>query len=220
VPGDISSAATWLVAGALHPVSELRLRHVGLNPTRLAIVDVLREMGASIEVDPDPPGAGPEPTGDLVVRGGARLRPIALRGPRVAELIDELPVLAIAMAAADGTSELRDAAELRVKESDRIALVVRNLRAIGATADELPDGWRVGPGTHPRAGAAIVTDGDHRVAMAFTVAALTGVAREVTLDDDACVEVSYAGFWDDLAAVAGADATATVEAAGPDGAGR
>jgi 3-phosphoshikimate 1-carboxyvinyltransferase len=119
----------------------------------------------------------------------------------VADLIDELPLLAIAMAAADGESELRDAGELRVKESDRIALVISNLVACGVDADERPDGWVVRPGV-PR-DAAIRTAGDHRIAMAFSVAALTGVAGTVDVDDPSCVTVSYPGFWDDLAAVSG-----------------
>jgi 3-phosphoshikimate 1-carboxyvinyltransferase len=205
VPGDISSAAAWLVAAAIHPDAEVRLPGVGLNPSRMAIVDALREMGADIEVASATGGggqhAGPEPVGDLLVRGGRRLRGISLSGPRVAELIDELPLLAVAMAAAQGTSELRDAAELRVKESDRIALVVRNLVAIGATADELPDGWRVTAGrARP---AEIESLGDHRIAIAFAVAALSGTAGEVTIDDPECVGVSYPGFWDDLEAVSG-----------------
>ena len=205
VPGDISSAGTWMVAAAVHPSAEIRLRHVALNATRLAIVDVLREMGADVQVIADDGGgAGPEPTGDLAVRGGRPLRAIRLAGPRVAELIDELPVLAIGMAAADGTSELHDAAELRVKESDRIALMVQGLRAIGVVADELPDGWRVAPGRPTDA--AIETAGDHRIAMAFSIAALAGVAGTVTLDDGGCVDVSYHGFWDDLTSIAGADA--------------
>jgi len=206
VPGDISSAAAWLVAAALHPHAELRLVDVSLNPSRLAIVDVLREIGADIQIVAAAnrgagDAAGPEPSGDLVVRGGSPLRAIFLSGARVAELIDELPLLAVAMAAAEGTSELRDASELRVKESDRIALVVRNLSRIGANAEELPDGWRVTAGT--ALPAAIETAGDHRIAIAFAVAALSGVAADVTIDDPSCVDVSYAGFWDDLEGVAG-----------------
>jgi 3-phosphoshikimate 1-carboxyvinyltransferase len=207
VPGDPSSAAAWLVAGALHPDAQIRIVGVGLNPTRLALLDVLREMGAAIEVLPgssapasasasDSRDTGPEPSGDLIVRGGSPLRAIDLASPRVAELIDELPLIGVAMAAADGTSQLRDASELRVKESDRIALVVRNLIAIGAQAEELPDGWRVSRG-QPR-DAEITTAGDHRIAIAFAVAALTGVASEVVIDDPACVDVSYPGFWSDL----------------------
>lgn len=201
VPGDISAAAAWLVAGALHPGAELRLEGVGLNPSRLAIVDVLREMGADIEVSLDPdPDAGPEPVGRISVRGGQPLRAISIRGARVADLIDELPLLGVAMAGADGQSELRDAGELRVKESDRIALVAAGLAAIGADVEELPDGWHIRRGS-PR-GTSIQTGGDHRIAMAFAIAALAGVAGPVTIDEPDCVAVSYPGFWDHLAGVA------------------
>jgi 3-phosphoshikimate 1-carboxyvinyltransferase len=200
VPGDLSSAAAWLVAGAIHPDASIRLENVGLNPSRLAIIDVLREMGADVRVVPaESDDASPEPVGAIEVRSGGRLRPIRIDGTRVADLIDELPLLAVAMAAADGQSELRDAAELRVKESDRIALVVANLQAIGVDAEERPDGWFVRPGV-PRE-AAIRTAGDHRIAMAFAIAALTGVAGAVEVDDPGCVTVSYPGFWDDLAAM-------------------
>jgi 3-phosphoshikimate 1-carboxyvinyltransferase len=203
VPGDISSAAAWLVAGTIHPDAAIRLEGVGLNPSRLAIVDVLREMGAAITVTPGvSDDACPEPVGSIEVRSPARLRPIRIDGARVADLIDELPLLAVAMAAADGESELRDAGELRLKESDRIALVVANLAAIGVDAGERPDGWVVRPG-RPRDGS-IRTAGDHRIAMAFAVAALTGVSRAVDIDDPACVTVSYPGFWDDLGAVSSA----------------
>jgi 3-phosphoshikimate 1-carboxyvinyltransferase len=191
VPGDISSAAFWLAAAALHPDAELRVRAVGLNPSRTAIIDVLREMGADITVVASDP-TGPEPVGDIVVRGGAPIHGIRVDGARVADLIDELPLLAIVMAGADGPSELRDAGELRTKESDRIALVVDVLQAIGVDAEELHDGWRVTPHGRPAGrpvAASIVTGGDHRIAMAFAIAALTGVAGGVTIDD----------FWTDLA---------------------
>jgi 3-phosphoshikimate 1-carboxyvinyltransferase len=141
------------------------------------------------------------------VRGGRPLRAIELVGDRVADLIDELPLLAVVMAAADGTSEVRDARELRVKESDRIALVVAGLRAVGADAEELPDGWRVRRG-QPRE-AAIETRGDHRIAMAFAIGALAGVASSVVIDHAECTGVSYPGFWDDLARVSDAPALAT-----------
>jgi 3-phosphoshikimate 1-carboxyvinyltransferase len=203
VPGDPSAAIAWLVAAAVHPNAELRLVNVGLNPTRTAAIDVLRDMGADIDVIPAAPGddTGPEPSGDVVVRCSGRLRSVRIGGERVAEVIDELPILAIAMAAADGTSEVSDAGELRVKESDRIAAIVAGLAAIGARVEELPDGWRVRPGT-PRS-AEIATQGDHRIAIAFALAALTGVAGPVWLDDPTSVSVSYPGFWDDLAAVGG-----------------
>jgi 3-phosphoshikimate 1-carboxyvinyltransferase len=202
VPGDISSAAAWLVAGALHPDAEIRLEGVGLNPSRVGIIDVLSEMGADIEVTPEGrEGAGgeadhPEPVGIITVRGGCPLHAITVSGDRVADVIDELPLIGVAMAAAEGRSELRDAAELRVKESDRIALVVAHLAAIGAHVAERPDGWVVERGT-PRQ-AAVRTHGDHRIAMAFAVAALCGVAGTVSIDDPACAAVSYPSFWTDL----------------------
>jgi 3-phosphoshikimate 1-carboxyvinyltransferase len=201
VPGDISSAAFWMAAAALHPDGHVRVRGVGLNPSRTAIIDVLREMGVEIAVvEGDPTGA--EPVGDLVVRGGATIRAIRIAGGRVADLIDELPLLAVVMAGADGPCELRDAGELRTKESDRIALVVDGLQAIGVDAEELHDGWRVTPlqpeTPRPRA-PTIVTGGDHRIAMAFAIAAVTGIADGVTIDDPACAEVSYPTFWADLA---------------------
>ncbi len=205
VPGDISSAAAWLVAAALHPDAELRLLDVSLNPSRLAIVDVLREMGTDIKVEAQealPGGSSPEPVGDLVVRTATTLRPISLGGDRVAPLIDELPLIAVAMAAANGVSELRDAGELRVKESDRIAQVVRHLVAMGVNAEELPDGWRVTGGRRARlVPLPVGTGGDHRIGIAFAIAALSGLTGEALVDDPACIDVSYPGFWEDLEAV-------------------
>ncbi len=199
VPGDISSAAAWFVGAAIHPDAELVLEGVGLNPTRTALIDVLREMGADVAIRSRAATAGGEPVGDLVVRTGGRPRAIAVGRERVPALIDELPLLAVAMAAADGRSEVRGAAELRVKESDRIAAMVAALRAMGADVDELPDGWRVSPG---RPGdALVVTHGDHRIAIASAVAAFAGVVRSLALDDAACVSVSYPTFWRDAATV-------------------
>jgi 3-phosphoshikimate 1-carboxyvinyltransferase len=198
VPGDISSAAPWLVAGAMHPEAEITITGVGLNPTRTALIRVLRRMGADIEMTVTEE-SGPEPIGDLRVRGGQPLSAVRIHAAEVASLIDELPLLGVAMAAADGTSELHDAGELRVKESDRIAATVAGLRAIGAVAEELPDGWRVRRG-QPRH-AQITTHGDHRIAIAFAIAAAAGVASSVELDDPECVSVSYPGFWQDLATV-------------------
>mgnify|MGYP001823085947 CR=1 FL=1 len=197
VPGDISAAAAWLVAGALHPDAHIVIEEVGLNPSRTGIIDVLRDMGADIRVASDGPTEWcPEPVGTIVVSGGQPLRAIDLSGDRVADVIDELPLIAMAMAAADGTSTLSGARELRVKESDRIARVVEGLQAVGAQAEEREDGWVVSRGT-PRE-AAIRTDGDHRIAMSFAVAAATGVAGTVEIDDPACAAVSYPNFWTDM----------------------
>jgi 3-phosphoshikimate 1-carboxyvinyltransferase len=197
VPGDISGAAAWLVAGALHKDAHIVIEEVGLNPSRTGIIDVLREMGADIKVASDGPTEWcPEPVGTITVSGGRPLHGIELSGDRVADVIDELPLIAVAMAAAEGESSVRDAHELRVKESDRIALVVEGLRAIGATARELADGWVVSRG-RPR-DAVIRTAGDHRIAMSFAIAAVAGVAGTVELDDPACAAVSYPTFWTDL----------------------
>jgi 3-phosphoshikimate 1-carboxyvinyltransferase len=134
--------------------------------------------------------------GTITISGGRPLHAIDLAGDRVADVIDELPLVGVAMAAAEGVSSVRDARELRVKESDRIALTVEGLRAIGANAEELEDGWVVSRGT-PIDGS-VRTDGDHRIAMSFAIAALTGVAGTVAIDDPACAAVSYPAFWTDM----------------------
>jgi 3-phosphoshikimate 1-carboxyvinyltransferase len=198
VPGDPSSASAWLVAAALHPDAEVTMTGVGLNPTRLALVGLLQRMGVQIETRVTGV-SGSEPVGEISVRGGRPLRAVTIGGGEVADLIDELPLIAIAMASVDEPSDVRDAAELRVKESDRIAAMVAGLRAIGAEVEELDDGWRVRRGT-PRE-ARIATHGDHRIAIAFAIAGLTGMASAVELDDPECASVSYPTFWQDLAAV-------------------
>jgi 3-phosphoshikimate 1-carboxyvinyltransferase len=138
--------------------------------------------------------------GEVEIRGGRSLTGVSLGPHDVAPLIDELPLLAVAMAAADGTSEVRGAQELRVKESDRIAALGAALTAAGVNFDELPDGWRISRGT-PR-DAQVTTHGDHRIAMAMAVAAWTGVAKSVELDDPSCVAVSYPSFWGDARQIA------------------
>ena len=194
VPGDFSSASAWIVAGALHADASLLITGVGLNPTRTALLDVLRAMGARIDVQQQGEQAG-EPLGSIQVRGGSSLNAVTLGAVDVAPLIDELPLLAVAMAAARGTSEVRGASELRVKESDRIAAMAAALTLIGANVEELEDGWRISAGRP--LDATIVTHADHRIAMAAAVAAWTGVARSVVLDDPECVAISYPTFWRD-----------------------
>jgi 3-phosphoshikimate 1-carboxyvinyltransferase len=198
VPGDPSAASAWLVAAAVHPDAELTMVGVGLNPTRLGLVGLLQRMGVWIETHLTDVN-GPEPVGDIVVRGGSPLRAVNIGSGEAADLIDELPLVAIAMASVDEPSEVRQAGELRVKETDRIAAVVAGLEAVGAEVEELPDGWRVRRGS-PRV-ARITTHGDHRIAIAFAIAGLTGVASAVELDDPDCVEVSYPDFWADLGEV-------------------
>ncbi len=200
VPGDVSSAAFWLVAASLVPGSELTLPGVGLNPTRTGVVDALRAMGADLSVETD--DSGVEPLGTLHVRGselvGARIDgALALRS------LDELPVLAVAAACASGETVIADAAELRVKESDRIQRVVAGLRALGAEVEERPDGMVLGGGGFQAERPAVVdADGDHRLAMAFAVAGLVSRAGVEIHNADA-VQTSYPSFFDDLNRVRG-----------------
>jgi len=196
VPGDISSAAFWLVAAAVRPGSRLVLKDVGLNPTRTAIIDVLKRMGAEINVTvSDDRG---EPIGDIEVRG-AKLTGTTIREAEVPNLIDEIPVIAVAAATADGPTSIRNARELRVKETDRIATVVGNLRAMGAEVAEFDDGMEVTGGASLH-GAVIESHGDHRIAMAFAIAGLSA-SGETIIRNTACVNTSYPGFAHQLAAI-------------------
>jgi 3-phosphoshikimate 1-carboxyvinyltransferase len=194
VPADPSSAAFFAALAALASSGELTLREVGVNPTRIGFFEALREMGASVEHH----GAseqGGEPVADLVVRPG-ELRGIAVGEDRVPSLIDELPLLACVAARARGATTITGAHELRVKESDRIAGVVANLRAVGARAAELPDGMVIEGSNTPLAGR-VATHGDHRLAMAFAVlGALPG--NRIVVDDRDCVAVSFPTFWREL----------------------
>jgi len=199
VPNDVSAAAFWMVAAAAHPDAEVRLTGVGVNPTRTGVIEALRAMGADLSVEEERVVGG-EPVADVVVRS-SRLTGTAIPGEMVPRLIDEVPALAVAAACASGRTEVRDAAELRVKESDRVATVVSALSALGVAAEERADGMVIEGGAGIRGGEAR-THGDHRLAMALAVAGLC--SREgVTLDDAACVAVSYPGFWSDLARLVG-----------------
>jgi len=194
VPGDISSAAFFLVAGSIVADGEIRLKNVGLNPTRDGILEVLREMGARIRVENQRTVSG-EPVGDLVITP-AELKGIKLGGSLIPRLIDEVPVLAVAAAYAQGVTEIRDAAELKVKETNRIAAVAAELSKMGVAVEELPDGLRISGGKRP-SGAVIDTYHDHRMAMALAVAGLG--ARGTTIIKDAEVaDVSFPGFFEAL----------------------
>lgn len=197
VPADFSSAAFFIVAATLMPGSELRLCRVGMNPRRTGLLHVLRLMGADITELPLGEEGG-EPVADLVVRH-APLRGIEVPVAHVADMIDEFPILFIAAAAASGVTRITGAAELRVKESDRIATMAAGLRALGAQVDEAPDGATIhGGGLH---GGAVESHGDHRVAMAFAVAAQLADGP-VRIGDVANVATSFPGFVE-LAAGAG-----------------
>ena len=194
VPGDISSAAPWLVLAAAHPHARLRLIHVGVNTSRIGIIHVLKSMGAAIILE-EQPTTGPEPVADILVESSG-LKAITVEGDMIPSVIDEIPIIALAATQADGQTVIRDAAELRVKESDRIKTTVSALRTLGADIEEQPDGMVVnGPTTLQ--GALCHSHGDHRLAMTIGVAGL--LARGVTLaHDHECVDVSYPGFWADL----------------------
>jgi 3-phosphoshikimate 1-carboxyvinyltransferase len=195
VPGDISSAAFWLVAGAITPGAELTVDNVGLNPSRTGILEVLAEMGAAIEVR-NPREVAGEPVGDLHVRYSP-LKAFAIGGSLIPRLVDEIPVLAVAACCAEGVSTICGAEELRVKETDRLAVMARHLGAMGARLEEHADGLTI-QGVTPLRGAEVASETDHRVAMSLAVASLVaqGASR---LHDSAAAAVSYPGFWDDLA---------------------
>jgi 3-phosphoshikimate 1-carboxyvinyltransferase len=195
VPNDISAAAFWMVAAALHPDAELRLPGVGVNPTRSGIIDVLRAMGADVSVDEERTVGG-EPVADLVVRSSS-LHGVDVAGDMVPRLIDEVPALAVAAAFARGTTRIRDARELRVKESDRIATVVSQLAALGVKIEERDDGMVIEGGTGVRGGD-VRSFGDHRLAMALAAAGLAA-ADDVRIADADAVGISYPAFWEHLA---------------------
>jgi 3-phosphoshikimate 1-carboxyvinyltransferase len=198
VPGDVSAAAFWLVAGAIHPDAELVLLDVGVNPTRRAIIDILRSMGADIEErrhgDRPDDGVG-EPSADLVVRSSA-LRAVDLGPADVAAAIDEIPVLCLAATAATGTTVIRGAGELRHKESDRIGGTAAGLRALGARIDIDGDDLRI-EGAAALRGAETDSLDDHRLAMTFAIAGLIA-AGETAIGRPGSAAVSYPGFFDDL----------------------
>jgi 3-phosphoshikimate 1-carboxyvinyltransferase len=193
VPGDISSAAFWMVAAAALPDSEVVLENVGLNPTRTGIVDVLRRMGAVIEATPTPGSAddGGEPAGTIVVRHG-QLRESRILADEVPGVIDELPVLA-ALATHGGALSVSGAQELRVKESDRISALAAGLRRMGADVEERPDGFDV-RARGPLQGGDVDAQHDHRLAMAFAIAALGGI-QPTTIHDAGAAAVSYPEFF-------------------------
>jgi 3-phosphoshikimate 1-carboxyvinyltransferase len=198
IPGDVSAAAFWLVAAAIHPDAELTLRGVGVNPTRRAIIDLLRGMDATIEERPlrDRPDDGiGEPLADLVVRS-SELRAVELGPADVAAAIDEIPVLCLAATQARGTTVIRGAGELRHKESDRIEGIAAGLRALGAQVEVDGDDLRIDGRAH-LTGAVTDSLDDHRLAMTFAVAGLIAHGR-TSVARPASAAVSYPGFYDDL----------------------
>jgi 3-phosphoshikimate 1-carboxyvinyltransferase len=199
VPGDLSSAVFFIAAASLFPESSLHIQGVGLNPTRTAILDVFVRMGASLQML-SLRSVGGEIIGDIAVKG-AQLKGGVIQGAEIPLVIDELPMLAALAPFTEAGIEIRDAAELRVKESDRIAALAENLRRMGAQVEERPDGLKVaGRGAGKLRGAEIEPHGDHRIAMAFAVAAL-GAGSPSKVRDAECAAVSYPTFYEDLARV-------------------
>lgn len=194
VPGDISSAAFLIVAGLLVPNSEIVFRNVGLNPLRTGLLDVLKSMGGNIEVMPHSTWCG-EPVGDIKI-SSSTLHGITLEEAVIPRLIDEIPVLALAAACAEGETLIQGASELRVKESDRIKVVVTQLSRLGARIEELPDGMRI-RGIPKLAGGVIDSFGDHRIALMGAVAGLVA-ENGVEISDFDCAEISYPNFLESL----------------------
>ncbi|PMB37797.1 3-phosphoshikimate 1-carboxyvinyltransferase [Fischerella thermalis CCMEE 5208] len=190
VPGDISSAAFWLVAGAIVPNSELVIENVGVNPTRTGILEALAMMGADIQRLNEREVAG-EPVADLRVRS-SRLQSCTIAGEIIPRLIDEIPILSVASVFATGTTVIKDAAELRVKESDRIAVMAQQLNKMGAKVTELPDGMEITGGT-PLVGTDVDSYTDHRIAMSLAIAALVATGK-TTIQRAEAASISYPNF--------------------------
>jgi 3-phosphoshikimate 1-carboxyvinyltransferase len=194
VPGDISSAAYFLVAAAIHPNARIVIKDCGINPTRTGIIDMLLAMGARLRIDHERLEAG-EPLADIVVES-SELKGIEVGGDIIPRLIDEIPVLAVAGCVARGKTVIKDAGELRVKESDRIATVVNELSRLGAQIDPLPDGMTI-YGGRPLSGTEVDSHFDHRLAMSLAIAGL--IARgETTIKHAQVAQVSYPAFWQTL----------------------
>lgn len=196
VAGDLSSAAFFLVAALIAPNAEFRLRHIGINPSRTALIDVLRQIGGRIEIL-DSRLAHGEPVADLAVRSSELKGDLELSGAVIANLIDEIPILAVAATQMAGSLVIREARELRVKESDRIAAIVQNLRRMGIEVEEFEDGMRI-EGKQRLRGAQVESFGDHRIAMAFAVAGLAADGETDIAGADAA-SVSLPEFYQLLA---------------------
>lgn len=199
VPGDISSAAFFVAAALAVPNSRLNLKGIGLNPTRSGIINLLEEMRANIKVA-NLSISGGEPIGDIIVES-SEIPGMEIAGHWIPNVIDEIPMLAVLGTRTANGIRIRDAAELRAKESDRIHAVATNLHALGAQVEEYPDGLAV-PGRQKLSGGEVDSFGDHRIAMAFAVAGLFAEGP-VTIKDPACVGISFPGFFDLLNSVAG-----------------
>lgn len=198
VPGDISSSVYFVAAGLIIPNSEILIRNVGINPTRNGLIRVCKAMGADITLLNENRDYS-EPTADILVRT-SNLKGTIIEGDIIPTMIDELPTVALMACFAEGTTIIRDAAELKVKESNRIAIMVQNLTAMGADVEETEDGMII-HGGNPLHGAVIETKKDHRIAMTFAIAALAAEGETEILDAE-CVDISYPQFYRDLLSLA------------------
>lgn len=191
VPGDISSAAFFIVAALITPNSELLIKNVGVNPSRTGVIDILQAMGGDIQLVAPRELSG-EPVADILVRS-SRLKGIAISGSVVPRAIDEFPAICVAAARAEGITSIRDARELRVKETDRITAMAENLRQLGIIVCETEDGMDI-TGSEQLLGGAVDSCGDHRIAMSMSIAALVA-ATEITVSDIGCVATSFPTFF-------------------------
>jgi 3-phosphoshikimate 1-carboxyvinyltransferase len=192
VPGDISSAAFFMVAGLVTPGAELLIRNVGINPTRSGVIDILTAMGGQLELRDIREQSG-EPVADVLVRH-SQLKGIDIHGDMVPRAIDEFPVISVAAALAEGTTTIHEAEELRVKETDRIAAMVSELTKVGGQVEARPDGMVIN-GVERLDGGTVSSHGDHRIAMSMAVAALSA-SGDITIEDTGCTETSFPGFWE------------------------
>ncbi|MHB8121866.1 MAG: 3-phosphoshikimate 1-carboxyvinyltransferase [Desulfuromonadaceae bacterium] len=199
VPGDISSAAFFMVAALITPGSELLIKNVGVNPSRTGIIDILQSMGGDLQLLDQREVSG-EPVADILVRS-SRLKGISISGAVVPRAIDEFPAICVAAAVAEGITTIRDARELRVKETDRITAMADNLRKLGITVTESEDGMDI-TGSEQLSGGTVDSCGDHRIAMSMSVAALVA-SGPITVTDIACVATSFPTFFPLLEKVAG-----------------
>jgi 3-phosphoshikimate 1-carboxyvinyltransferase len=195
VPGDISAAAFFLVAATIVPGSELKICDIGVNPTRTGIIEALQQMGANIELE-NHRTIGGESIADIIVKA-SQLKGIKVEGEIIPRMIDEIPVLAVAMAAAEGESEIREAGELRIKETDRIAAICSELGKMGVAITELEDGFRIKGREKSPQGVKVDSHGDHRIAMSLAVAGLIAEG-ETIIGNAGAVNISFPSFWDTL----------------------
>ncbi len=200
VPSDFSSAAFFLVAALIVPGSELLIKNVGVNATRTGLIDVIREMGASVKLLDSREISG-EPIADLYCETAGLLKAVKINKEGIPGIIDEFPILCVLATQAEGITEIRGAEELRVKESDRIKAMVSELRKLGADVEEYPDGIAI-KGKKSLQGGSVNSYGDHRIAMSMAVAALVADGTTV-IDNASCVDISFPGFFEQLKNITG-----------------